>query len=46
MGHVAYLARFGNETFGPGNSIPHAQVTAIVNRMLRRSADESYVMPT
>ena len=38
-----WITGYTNGTFGPNNTITRAEVTAIVNRMLSRSADEDFV---
>ena len=38
-----WITGYTNGTFGPLNTITRAEVTAIVNRMLNRSADENFV---
>lgn len=45
VGSIQYgwINGYPDGTFGPNNTITRAEVTAIVNRMLGRSADEDYV---
>lgn len=45
LGAIQYgwIQGYPNGTFGPYDTITRAEVTTIVNRMLGRSADESYV---
>ena len=38
-----WITGYTNGAFGPNNTITRAEVTAIVNRMLSRSADEDFV---